>query len=93
MKPIFAMLNEATCRIPFLFGFVGGSGKYVIAMQNSVTIQDRLIDVLWAVITTIIVATVSFFITKFWRKITNKKKKDKLSRGVNPYRPGHLSQS
>jgi hypothetical protein len=85
MSEIFNMFKQDKAMLfPWLTG--SGAGAYAginppeylmtvktsLVQMQTVGVTDRLIDIGWAVVTTIVVATASFFVTRFWKKLTTK---------------------
>ena len=52
--------------------YVGNVKMYVSSISSGATI-GHLVDLLWVVITTCVAATVSFFITRAWKKLMDGK--------------------
>lgn len=85
MDKLLEMIKDRSA----LFSWVTGSGVggasglfppdyissiklYIVTINSGFTIS-RLVDLLWVVLTTFVATTVSFFITRAWKSITEKK--------------------
>lgn len=56
-----------------VLGFILSVGNHFFGWLNKITITEGLNEIIQAVITGFIGATVAYFTTKFWRKITGDK--------------------
>lgn len=52
--------------------YIGSFKTYIVAI-NSGGLMTRLVDLLWVVLTTFVATTVSFFITRAWKSLTEKR--------------------
>ena len=52
--------------------YIGSIKLYAVSLNSSLTIS-HLVDLLWVVLTTFVATTVSFFITRAWKSIMEKK--------------------
>lgn len=52
--------------------YIGSMKVYVTTITSGATVS-RLVDLLWVVVTTFVATTVSFFITRAWKKVVERK--------------------
>jgi len=52
--------------------YIGNVKVYTMSIMSGAT-MSHLVDLLWVVVTTFVATTVSFFITRAWKKIVERK--------------------
>ena len=56
-----------------LLGFILSVGNHLFGWMNKISLTEGLNEIIQAIITGFIGATVAYFTTKFWRKFTGDK--------------------